>query len=278
MIALLTLSAALAAPVTEAGVVQIHWVYDPLVILAGGGLYLGMLAVDPRDPSGDAQLRGLDLPDQPKWDPAAAEVTDTLADVRHHYGLNVPAAIILGAGGYGAWRTHSGAGASWAVLPLEAMAVNIGVTEVLKNAISRPRPYTAAAFRAAYPEVWSEDLAEDRSAEGHYDAWKSFPSGHTSSAGALGFSAATLVVADARSRGAGPGVAIGAYGVAAGYTALTGALRVRAGYHNPTDVIAGGVLGAGIGAGVTLLHLQTPVAAEVGMMEGAPTLRLSGVW
>ena len=65
------------------------------------------------------------------------------------------------------------------------------------------------------------------------------------------------------------------YGGAAALTIITGASRVIAGMHHPTDVIVGGLLGAGIGYGVAKLHTgkvnvtAQMVAPSVFMIQGS---------
>ncbi len=274
----------------DAGVVSVRWVPD----LAVTGLSLGGLALlygqGPRSPGGVAEMRGLDLPATPRWNPRADAISDAFSHPGAWYGANLPVLGALGVGVYGGLREQSlGAGAAWSLVAVESVSVDLFITEILKVAISRPRPYTAPAFQQTWPEAYaSETLQHDLSEAGHYDAYKSFPSGHTSSAGAISFSVATLLWQDLRARGAAPWVAGLAYGGATALTASAGTLRVAAGYHHPTDVIAGGLLGAGVGIGTARLHTlgqdEAPLAVSVGLgavgrgEERAPALRVEGAW
>lgn len=268
----------------DAGVVHSWWIPDLAITGASVGGLVWMYGLGPRDPGGVAEMHGIDVPPSPRWSPAAAAASDFFGHAGKYYGANLPVLGTLGAGVYGGLRQQSvGAGAVWTLVMMESVGVDLLVTEVLKDTISRPRPYTSLAFQQALPEVYASDtIQHELSEEGHYDAYKSFPSGHTSSTGSVTFSLATLIWQDLRSRGARPGVAGALYGGAAALTATTGTLRVIAGYHHPTDVIAGGLLGAGVGTGVALLHTRVGsrgVATSVSMSEdAAPTLTFSGVW
>ena len=141
-----------------------------------------------------------------------------------------------------------------ALLLVETWAVTGIAVEALKNAVGRPRPYVWIADPPA-------DLREELETA---DATYSFPSGHTAFAGALSFGTATLLVNSGELH---PGVA---YGVAGALTAGMGVLRVGAGKHYPTDVIAGAALGVGVGLAVPTLHQVeaatlsvTPAGVEV---------------
>lgn len=257
-----------------------YWIPDIALTVVTGGATAALGVLGPRDPSGEAVLTGIDAVDTPRWSDAAEAASNVLADPRSHYGLNVPVLGLLGIGVASGLRDGSaGAGAVRSLLVVEALSTNLAVTEVLKDLVSRPRPYTSAAFQAALPDVYAgAEVQRDLSAAGHYDAYKSFPSGHTSSAGVIGFAVATIAWEDAASRGAKPWVAGVAYGTAALYTAATGTLRVVAGKHNPTDVIAGGLLGAGVGTGVIWLHTLGPRGGGPAVGTTGNGLSISGSW
>lgn len=111
----------------------------------------------------------------------------------------------------------------------EALVWTTAATEALKAGVGRPRPvmYTARAPAAA----------------GHTDNLRSFPSGHASAA----FAVATAYWLARRDLTGSPGTAGWAAVGAAGTVAL---LRVVAGKHFPTDVLAGVLLGVAGGAAV----------------------------
>lgn len=124
-----------------------------------------------------------------------------------------------------------------AVLFLETMAINGGLTNVSKAAFLRPRPYV-------FDQNWDPERilsSGDRAA---------FVSGHTSGSAAGAFFFARVFSDYYPESKLKPYVWV----VAAGMPALTGYLRVRAGRHYPTDVMAGYLVGAGVGYLVPTLH------------------------
>lgn len=261
---------------------ELVWYWGPE--LAGtGALVAGYFLagdVSPRNIGGVAELRGIDAVKTPRWSPGAAFASDLLGNPLTMKGLNLPVLSVIGVGVWGGVRDgHLGSGLMHSMIVLESYGADIAVTEALKLAFSRPRPYTSQAFQDAEPDIYAgEEIQHDLSEEGHWDAYKSMPSGHTSGTAAYSFSIATLVARDAASRG-GPGwVAPVAYGGAGALTAAVGTLRVVAGKHHPTDVIVGGVLGAGIGTGLTWAHTRGGPQLALGTSEAGPTLTYGGVW
>lgn len=141
----------------------------------------------------------------------------------------------------------------------QTLAVVALTTQILKNAVRRPRPLS-------YSERF--DVVERHAA----GARLSFPSGHTS----LAFSGAsvTAVLFARRYPGEWGGVvaSVGAYLVAA----TVGLFRILGAKHFVSDVLAGAALGTALGLIVPLLHregrspaaleasLRTPVAFGVG--------------
>jgi membrane-associated phospholipid phosphatase len=131
-----------------------------------------------------------------------------------------------------------------AVLLLEAEMITDGLVTIFKRGVSRPRPY-------AY-------LGEsDRPDDGRYDvssasAFESLPSGHT----AVAWRAASFAISDhLLTRPDADWREHAAVGFVGGALAAgTAALRVEAGVHFPSDVIAGSALGIIGGAGVPWLH------------------------
>ena len=121
------------------------------------------------------------------------------------------------------------------LLWLETVLLTFSTTSLLKNVISRPRPYV-------YHADWQLDRPlsrKDRAA---------FLSGHTSNATAGAVLFAELL-RHYRLPGAGGGRLLAA-GVALG----TAYLRVKAGKHWPTDTLAGIALGGGVAGGNLWLH------------------------
>ena len=121
------------------------------------------------------------------------------------------------------------------LLWLQTMLLTFALTSLLKNTVSRPRPYV-------YHAHWQLDrplTRKDRAA---------FLSGHAANATAGAVLFAELL-RHYRIRGAFWGRLL-AVGVAGG----TAFLRVKAGKHWPTDAIAGITLGGGVAGGILRLH------------------------
>lgn len=116
----------------------------------------------------------------------------------------------------------------------QAVGVAAAVTEWTKVLVHRPRPIRYGSDGALHPEP-SNGL--------------SFPSGHTS----VSFAAAAAYASVLHRRGlAGRnrGQIVALFGTAA----ATGALRVAARKHFPTDVLAGAALGAAVGWLIPAVH------------------------
>ena len=241
--------------------VDVLWPVDIGLVGIGTTTWVLTGGLPAANPTGRSEPRGLDGL-QPHWNPGALIPSDVLGHPFHFHRefgyLNLPLLTIATtsvAGGLVSKDVE--VAAVDFVLMAEAMALSAGASSVLKAVISRPRPFTSEAFESAYPEVYtSHEVQAYFGEEEDFEAYKSFPSGHTSSAGAIYFSAATLIGLHANDGKIGGPVFYLAQGVALGLTVTTGILRVHYGVHHPTDVIAGGLLGGAIGVGVPLLHLR----------------------
>ena len=123
------------------------------------------------------------------------------------------------------------------ILYAETMAIAGGLTNISKASFARPRPYV-------YGPEW---VPGTRLSSGDQAA---FVSGHTSISAAGSFFFARVFSDYHPDSKLKPYV----WGLAATVPAVTGYLRVRAGRHYPTDVIAGYALGATVGYLVPTLH------------------------
>lgn len=121
----------------------------------------------------------------------------------------------------------------------EVFAITFGLTTISKDWAGRPRPFTYN------PDVPLGDKMEK-------DARRSFFSGHTSHTAALSFFMAK-VITDYHPN-MKKGLKFFFWSFAATIPALTGYLRVKAGRHFPTDVMAGYAVGALVGYLVPHLH------------------------
>jgi membrane-associated phospholipid phosphatase len=123
------------------------------------------------------------------------------------------------------------------LLYVETIAIAGGLTNITKAGFGRPRPYVYGPEWIPGTELSSGDQA-------------AFVSGHTSLSAAGSFFFARVFSDYYPDSKLKPYVWV----LAATIPAVTGYLRVRAGRHYPTDVIAGYALGAAVGYLVPTLH------------------------
>ena len=122
------------------------------------------------------------------------------------------------------------------LVAIEAMSLAGSTTQLLKSAVHRPRP-------PGYEEGVSPP----------YD-YHSLPSGHATGAFAAAASATTIFALRHPHSRATPWIAAAGFLVAG----TTAALRVEAGRHFPSDVLAGAAIGTAAGIGVPLAHANLP--------------------
>ncbi len=189
---------------------------------------------------------------------------DSWARYRRDPGISRQSDVVLGSSialGLGAAAADGAARDQLAgrlLLYGEALALNGMATEIVKEFARRPRPYT-----------WTERL-------GRRDDDLSFWSGHTSWTACATFTTARAMdlASDLR-----PAERIGLYGGAGVLTLTVMAMRVGAGMHFPTDVLAGAVVGTAIGLGVPELHRKGGLLfAGAPAPGGGGTLALSGAF
>lgn len=158
------------------------------------------------------------------------------------FARNGSTVLLLGVGGLATYlaahdQSSPQARGNFAVLA-NSISWTAASTEWLKALVRRKRPvmYTSSAATAAASP----------------NNQRSFPSGHTS----VAFAAATsyMIMASREHLPHRARNAMLLYGGASG----VGALRMAGGSHFPTDVLAGAVLGAGIGWLVTTVHPKLP--------------------
>lgn len=119
----------------------------------------------------------------------------------------------------------------------EALLLTIGVKDILKGLIRRPRPY-------AYENNVNNDYNKSP------DDFLSFPSGHTS----IAFMTTSFTSYVYFNRKSSMESKILFTGLSYGVALSTAILRVASGSHYSMDVLAGAVLGTSIGLLVPLLH------------------------
>lgn len=180
------------------------------------------------------------------------EVFDIMSTVTAVGSLMLPGVSALAGG------LEQNRAITYGVMYTEAFLLTTGIKDFIKARTSRWRPYT-------YAEAFTE-------AEADPEYIDSFPSGHTSYA-FLGASFLTTTFRaefpESRWRTAVP---VAALGLAAG----TGALRVAAGKHFPTDVLAGAAIGSAVGWAVPTLHRSTD-GVQRQQESHSDRLSLSGV-
>jgi membrane-associated phospholipid phosphatase len=261
-----------------------RWALDGSITAAAGIPYLvlslGVAPHQPATPLGPAEDVGrLDRAAVGHFDPDAATAADAVVSVSVAAPLvyhAIEAALDVRRYG-GGGRRFAGRFGTDALLLAEALAINGLLTEVLKSAVARPRPLShidpASVDAADRDELLDEQSKADRS--------RSFPSAHSSFA----FTAATAgaMLLTLKPLGRRRRVAVGlAWGLGLSAATTVAVLRVAAGKHFPTDVIAGAGLGAGIGAAVVLAHLRPRRNDRVAVApwrSGATTgLALTTVW
>ena len=158
----------------------------------------------------------------------------------------------------------------------ETIAITWSVTNITKFAFRRPRP-------SAYKE--QQRLKELAGSDGDVPSISdtnsalSFFSGHASNTAAVAATASYL----AFSRAPGTPRPWITLAIGTGVTAVASFGRVRSGKHFPTDVIAGAMVGVGIGVLVPHVHRsedakQRPVWVGVLPLEDGAAVGLSGLF
>ncbi len=243
---LLLLSAALA---------QEAFSWDPAVdvpITLAAGVTFGLMythAEPDLKPAGVVSSpKGLDALVEPRYNATHAKASDLILYPMMGIGLGLAIADGVADGEGIGTRSY---------IYLESFAINQLITTTVKLAVDRPRPYTQLG--PGYSDAVDELLTDN-------DSEMSFPSGHASTVACSAFTAARMWDL---SNGTRTQRWVG-YGSATAVTLAVATLRVTAGKHHPTDVIAGSVLGASVGFLVPTLHAterQIAVTASPSMVN-----------
>lgn len=129
------------------------------------------------------------------------------------------------------------------VMFLETRGLNKEITGLIKHKAGRIRPYM---YNAAKSNEFKLDMSKEA------NTYKSFLSGHTSEAFSMAvFCAKTFTDMYGKSKWSKL-IWVGSLSIAS----TTACLRVAAGKHYPTDVLAGAAFGSAIGYLVPYLHLS----------------------
>ena len=130
------------------------------------------------------------------------------------------------------------------VLYGESLLLAHAITQVLKPAIAKPRPFTYLPA-GERPTAKGYDVSTEH-------AFLSMPSGHAASSFAAASYAATDNLLSHPDGGSTEHVAVAAIGgLCAGFTSN---LRILAEQHFPSDALVGGLIGTASGVSVPLLH------------------------
>jgi membrane-associated phospholipid phosphatase len=243
-----------------------------IVSVVGGGLLAwGARSVSepPVVPSG-----GFD-PDDIGWgaDRAVIGNTDVHADELSDWTRNIamvfPFVMMLSTADPDARWSEVGARS---VVYAEAMATSLGLALVGKTGWRRARPFAYLPIQER-PDDPAYGVTRSR-------AFRSMPSGHSSSA----WTGASLAMTEhlLLRPEAGSWERLGVGFVGGAFAGATGALRVAAGQHFPSDVLAGAGVGISTGVILPLVHRgRTPLPrprAWLEMFGGALGGALVGVW
>lgn len=221
-----------ADPVTDTAVLGISLGFGALsqLVISTGEL-------SPQAPGSTDSLLSLDRG-------AVTQSVDPHASTISGIGVGVAGAYALGDTVFTGFSDGREAALVDGILYAESAGITFATANLVKIAVRRPRPRT-------YRER-DQLAAEGKPYPAHpgTDSSLSFFSGHTAETAAL--SATATYLAFARSKTSTRGWITLIAGTA--LTGFVGYERVRAAAHFPTDVIAGAVVGGGIGTLVPALH------------------------
>lgn len=255
-----------------------RYVADPFSDGAVLSLSLGMAVlseliletgeITPQQPRAETALLAIDRPSITAQPVAAWGTASTI-------GLGVALAYAAIDPVFSGYRNGVESGIVDGVIYAETLSVTWAVTNLAKIAFRRPRPsaYQEQARRdAAGGTATADGLSDTNSA-------MSFFSGHASITASVTAASTYLAFSRSASR-VRPWLTLG---IGTALTTVVGLGRVKAGEHFPTDVIAGAMVGAGIGVLVPHLHREEPARRRpvwigLGAEPGGVSVRAQGLF
>ncbi len=187
------------------------------------------------------ELTNLDRSDINRFDRGATynwnKDSDEYSDWTRAALVASPAILVLNTAVQKEWKNCL----TYAAMYMEVAVVTLGLTGLTKSIAMRKRPYL---YNTNISLTEREELMKDD------DVFDSFFSGHTSIAFA---SAVFLSKTHADIYGQNHLNKI-LWGTSLAVASTTGFLRYKSGYHYPTDVIAGALVGSAIGYIIPVLH------------------------
>lgn len=230
-----------------AGSVKVHAADSPYGISLSVDVPLLVLGIG-TSLAGNVRYAGMEarseLPDKDRlllWDRPFAGNRNRIAD-RTSDWMSLAIVLPFAWEGYN-WKTgksDAGEVATFLLTALEIGFLQNGMNLLVRSARLWPRP-----------ELYSSKADISRG-----ESWGSFYSGHTSAAFALAVFSGMWFEAKNPGSSLSPVV----WGVSLASAALVGALRIWAGKHYPSDVLAGAAIGSLTGFAVLRLHHQSHVS------------------
>lgn len=221
-------------------------------VAVGVGLAAKLIPLRDREPW-DTEIFASDKGVRDNFSPRASHISDGLLAL----SIAAPAVYLTGS-------TIEDVDADRLLLYGQTMAINVALASIAKQLVQRPRPYTYSRDPAVRAYAKEEGT----------DAYLSFYSGHA----ALSFGAATTGAYLLNTTDASPVAKNIAWGVGFGVAAMTASLRVRAGKHYYSDVLAGSFVGISVGFLVPALHADNgPLAPTGGQLAIAGGSILGGI-
>lgn len=214
-----SLSLATDIPLVSAGIITLSF-----------GKYLG----DKQEPLTDKEINSSDRDDVNPFDRSATYNYSKTGDKWSNYTRNI---LVFSPAVFAGFDEPRSDFHIIAVMYLESIAIEEGLTSIVKSAADRKRPY-----------VYNSDVPLEKKT--NKDSTRSFYSGHTSTA----FNSAVFISTVFSDYYPDSGMRYVVWITSLTLASTTGYLRYAAGKHYPSDIIAGAAAGAVTGYTVPALH------------------------